>query len=591
MPTHDTARLTAELGTVLASLGIVTDAQWRQAVTRAGGDAHLPAALDILTRTPAAWATAAGVRSSALTAHQIKQIDRCLAEDAVPRLHRALKWNGYYVLDPVGKGGMGVVYQGWDVENERFVAIKRTHRESPEVAKRLRREAKLQLALEHPNIAKLFSLEPYQQTELLIMEYLPGNTLSEVIRKRGPDKPLPWPFVAEMAALMCDALAHAHGNNPRAVTVVHRDIKPGNIMLMRQKADGEEKYVPKLLDMGLAKAVGGPENDADGTADTPSARAGVSVDEPLTRQFQILGTPEYMAPEQWEGGLAALPESDVYCLGGTLVYALTGEVPFPGVNKGNKMTYFAEMCHKHTADPRPSARARRADVPAEFDRLLQQMMAVAPSHRGAPARLRDQFNALLAAQPGPRPSPSKSGKIAPRSAILPPPSGIRDKSEQPARARRGGPAFAADAPPGAADGDDRPTTSARPGPTVRAPAAAPRAIDDVDDSDLEVVSTARSASERVDDDGDDAPILGRATKLFDPSRDGERTRAETVERIAEWFRGVVRPDRHPVQFGLIVIVLAAVGFAASWGLAAFVAVLLGLAVGFAYAAQGRADDD
>ena len=597
MSVQDSVRLAAELGNALSGLGVVTDSQWQQALNRAGGDTQLPTALDILTRTPAAWAKsedAGGVRSSALTAHQIKQINRCLSEDAISRLHRALKWNGYYILDPIGKGGMGVVYKGWDVEQKRFVAIKRTHRESPEVAKRLRREAKLQLSLEHSNIAKLFSLEKYFKTELLIMEYLPGNTLSEVLQKRGRDKPLPWPFVAEMAALMCDALGHAHGNNPRSVTVVHRDIKPGNIMLMRQKTAGGEKYVPKLLDMGLAKSM----------VDESGGQDAATVDEPLTRQFQILGTPEYMAPEQWEGGLAALPESDIYCLGGTLVYALTGKVPFPGVNKGNKMTYFAEMCHKHSADPRPSVRATRPDVPPEFDRLLQQMMAVAPSHRGTPARLRDQFNALIASQSGVRPSPSKSGKINPKSAIMPP-SGSYPK-EPVARSSHpsGSDDESAFGPIGGHD-NDPPSSPSRAGMSARTPVA-PRHIDDIDDSDMEVVSTARkTASERIDDDDDDddvdsgpsrrrrtsVGIGGRAKKLFDPSHAGERTRKELFERVGDWFRGTIRPDRHPVQFVIVLAAIVGIGFGYSWGLAAFVAVLLGLAVGFAYAALGRPDGD
>ncbi|MCZ2341146.1 MAG: serine/threonine protein kinase [Bacteroidales bacterium] len=589
----DSTPIILELGQALADSGILTEAQWAQAVARAGGDhAELSVVLDILTRTPAAWAPhegVGGVRTMALSKHQLKQIERGLKENALPKLGRALRWNNYFILDPIGKGGMGTVYKGWDVEAKHYVAIKRTHRDSAEVRKRLKREAKLQLALDHANIAKLFSLEKYGSTDLLVMEYLPGNTLSEVVQKRGREKPLPWQFIAEIAAAILDALGHAHGNNPRGVTVVHRDIKPGNIMLMRVKTGSGEKYVPKLLDMGLAKSLGG--NDAAPGPDM------VSVDEQLTRQFQILGTPEYMAPEQWEGGLAALPESDVYCLGGTLYYALVGEAPFSGVNKGNKMTYFAEMCHKHSADPRPSVRVKRPDIPIEVDRLLQQMMAIAPSHRGTTSRLRDQFQALLEAA-------TPSAGFAARSVGGPKSTAPTARSSQPE------PAVAyqfADPEPVA---PVRPATPAPPKPKLRA-------IDDLDDSNLEVVSMAAPATrgktprrqekmedtedtDEEDDDGVSQPISrrisqnavsNRAQRLLDPSREGEQQRQAFGEAIVAWLCGLIRPDQQPISVALVVLILAALGWFVGWGLAAFATVILMMAVGFAYTARNRPSDE
>lgn len=588
-----------ELGRALAESGILTEIQWNQAVTRAGEGAELSVILDILTRTPAAWAPhegVGGVRTMALSKHQLKQIERCLKENILPKLGRALRWNNYFILDPIGKGGMGTVYKGWDVEAKRYVAIKRTHRDSAEVRKRLKREAKLQLALDHANIARLFSLEKYGATDLLVMEYLPGNTLSEVVQKRGREKPLPWQFIAEIAAALLDALGHAHGNNQRGVTVVHRDIKPGNIMLMRVKTGGVEKYVPKLLDMGLAKSLGGN--------DTASGHDMVSVDEPLTRQFQILGTPEYMAPEQWEGGLAAQPESDVYCLGGTLYYALVGEAPFTGVNKGNKMTYFAEMCHKHSADPRPSVRAKRPDIPIEVDRLLQQMMAVAPSHRGTTSRLRDQFQALLDAATPPTGTAARSVSGPKSTVSTAPRSANNESSATYAFAQSESSSVSASPPP-------RPVAPSPPKPKLRA-------IDDLDDSDLEVVSMASPATNRnkqritnthvvdeddVDDDDDVedtqpknrrtgfGAVSNQAHKFLDPSREGEQQRQALGEAIVEWLCGLIRPDKQPISVAVVVLILVALGWVVNWGLAAFVAVILLMAIGFAHTARHRPSDE
>lgn len=587
------------LGKALSESGVLTEAQWSQAVSRAGGEtAQLPVILDILTRTPAAWAPhegVGGVRSMALSKHQLKQIERSVKENALPKLGRALRWNNYFILDPIGKGGMGTVYKGWDIEAKRYVAIKRTHRDSAEVRKRLKREAKLQLSLDHDNIARLFSLEKYGSTDLLVMEYLPGNTLSEVVQKRGREKPLPWQFIAEIAAPLLDALGHAHGNNDRGVMVVHRDIKPGNIMLMRVKVGGVEKYVPKLLDMGLAKSLGGN--------DTGAGDHMVSVDEPLTRQFQILGTPEYMAPEQWEGGLAALPESDIYCLGGTLYYALVGEPPFTGVNKGNKMTYFAEMCHKHSADPRPSVRVKRPDIPIEVDRLLQQMMAVAPSHRGTTTRLRDQFRALLeAASPAGKPSAgtaARSGSSPQSASAVSTPSTHNEAT----------PVYQFAQHDSTNTSQSRPT--ANPATSRGQPRPALRAIDKLDDADLEVVSMSprstrgnRQREDEIEEDDDTVEdtrsvsqrtglntVGNRAQKFFDPSRDGERQRQAMGEAFIEWLCGLLRPDRQPISVAMVVLTLGLLGWFVAWGLTAFLTVVLLMAVGFAHTAHNRPTDD
>jgi serine/threonine protein kinase len=618
MDTGNSAIAPDDLGKTLQQLGLVSESQWQQALARAGQDGKLSVVLDILTRTPAIWAPAeTGIRSTALTAHQVRQIERCLKENALPKLPRLLRWNNYFILDPIGKGGMGVVYKGWDVEHRRYVAIKRTHRDSPEVRKRLKREAKLQQFLDHPNIAKLYSREKYGNTDLLVLEYLPGNTLAEIVHKRGREKPLPWQFVAEMAADLLDALDHAHGNNRRNVTIIHRDIKPGNIMLMRQKVQGVDKYIPKLLDMGLAKSMA--------TDDQPAAARMVSVDEQLTRQFQILGTPEYMAPEQWEGGLSAIPESDIYCLGGTLFFALTAEAPFQGVNKGNKMTYFAEMCHKHSAEPRPSVRKKRPDVPVEIDRLLQQMMAVPPSHRGKCLELRDRFRELLSSlapvssHTGPASSRPVAG-AAPPSGRLPASasgpasqSARSDRTSAPASTEADSmdplaqPESAVSSAVASSRSSDRqarsPASSARM-PRSDSPVRSPRPLPKIDDEELEAISVRPGSGDDVDDDEAAARPLSarrlpsvkldalsdRAKILFDPSREGEREREATIGALLAWLRGLIRPARQPISVTIIVAVLGLTAAFLSVSLAVFLAIVLLMAIGFAFVSQPRRDD-
>src|SRR5262249_7428990 len=154
-----------------------------------------------------------------------------------------------------------------------------------------------------------------------------------LVKRRGPGKPLPWRAAAEWAAALLDALAYAHGENGSGKCVVHRDIKPSNVMLLKTP----ERYVPKLLDMGLAKSVGGGATTAG---------------ENLTLHYQVVGTPEYMAPEMWDGAAHARPASDVYSLGSTLYYALTGQPPF---GSAPSMKDIPALCLKHSGDPRPSA--------------------------------------------------------------------------------------------------------------------------------------------------------------------------------------------------------------------------------------------
>jgi serine/threonine protein kinase len=220
---------------------------------------------------------------------------------------------GPYVIEsPAGAGGMGEVYQARDTRLERTVAIKilPSHL-SGQAALRQRfdREAKTISGLQHPNICALFDVGHENGTDYLVMEYLEGETLAERL-KRGP---IPQPELLRFAVQIAEALdaAHRHG-------VIHRDLKPGNVMLTRTGV--------KLLDFGLAKVAQGPEEKQSSLT---QAATGEHASDPLTAKGTILGTYQYMSPEQLEGEETDA-RSDIFSLGAVLYEMATGRRAFEG---------------------------------------------------------------------------------------------------------------------------------------------------------------------------------------------------------------------------------------------------------------------
>ena len=190
------------------------------------------------------------------------------------------KLGHFEILSKIGEGGMGEVYRARDTRLDRTVAVKvlPPHLSNqPELRERFEREARTISSLNHPNICTLFDVGRQDETEFLVMEYLEGETLADRLRKG----PLPLEQAFAIAIAIADALDNAH-----RLGVVHRDLKPGNIMLT---ASG-----PKLLDFGLAKVAAGPAVQTQGLSQLPTAAA-------LTIKGTILGTLQYMPPEQLEG--------------------------------------------------------------------------------------------------------------------------------------------------------------------------------------------------------------------------------------------------------------------------------------------------
>ena len=213
----------------------------------------------------------------------------------------------YEILAPLGAGGMGEVYRARDTRLDRTVAVKilPAHlSDKPAAKERFEREARAISSLNHPNICHLYDVGSQDAIGYLVMEYLEGETLADRLRKG----PLPLEQVLRHGVDICEGLEKAHRTG-----VVHRDLKPGNIMLTKSGA--------KLMDFGLAKPT-----TATSTAASSSL---MTMAQPLTAEGTLVGTFQYMSPEQVEGKEAD-GRSDIYALGAVLYEMVTGKRAFEG---------------------------------------------------------------------------------------------------------------------------------------------------------------------------------------------------------------------------------------------------------------------
>jgi serine/threonine protein kinase len=216
----------------------------------------------------------------------------------------------YEIQSPLGAGGMGEVYRARDSRLARTVAIKVLPEhlsENPEARERLDREARAISSLSHPNICHLYDVGQQDGISFLVMEYLEGETLADRLRKGS----LPIEQVLKCGIEICEGLERAHRNG-----VVHRDLKPGNIMLTKSGA--------KLMDFGLAKPAVPPSPPRSGLTQTLA-----TPQHPLTAEGMVVGTFQYMSPEQVEGKEADA-RSDIFALGAVLYEMVTGKRAFEG---------------------------------------------------------------------------------------------------------------------------------------------------------------------------------------------------------------------------------------------------------------------
>ncbi len=268
-------------------------------------------------------------------------------------LQRGSRLGPYEIIRPLGAGGMGEVFEAKDTRLDRRVAVKvlPPHLSSdPHLRQRLEREAKAISALSHPHICTLFDIGREEKTDFLVLEYLEGESLAERLRKGA----LPLDELLTVAVQITDALDKAH-----RAGIVHRDLKPGNVMLTKSGA--------KLLDFGLAKA------DTPATEATNDLTSSPTMSQPLTAVGTIMGTFQYMAPEQLEGSEADV-RSDLFALGATLHEMATGQAAFSGATQASLI---GSILHERP----PMVSSVVVDVPPALDRVIEVCLAKDPDQR------------------------------------------------------------------------------------------------------------------------------------------------------------------------------------------------------------------
>ncbi len=263
----------------------------------------------------------------------------------------------YCDLEWIGGGGMADVYRAREPEmGDRTVAIKipKTDYDTDRAKRRFEREIAASARLQHENAVRAYHRGDAGGRPYLVMEFVAGRKLSELVR---PDSPLSPKRVARILLGIARGLAHSAQRG-----VVNRDIKPDNVLL------AEPDETPKILDYGLALLA--------------------AVEEQVTRSGALLGTPNYAAPEQARDPHAVTIAADIYSLGCTAVYCLTSRPPFRGRD-------VIEVLRLHAEAPRPSLRAQRPDVSEAFDQLIQSMMAIDPHQRPSPEQVSQALQAML----------------------------------------------------------------------------------------------------------------------------------------------------------------------------------------------------
>ena len=262
-------------------------------------------------------------------------------------LHPGTTLGPYEIQAPLGAGGMGEVYKARDTRLDRTVAIKvlPEHVASdPDLKKRFEREAKTVAALSQPNICPVFDVGNQDGIDFLVMEYLEGETLAQRLEKGA----LPLDQALQIAIEIADALDKAHRQG-----IVHRDLKPGNIMLTKTGA--------KLLDFGLAKL------RPSGTVGAEGFSAAATQSEPLTGKGTLLGTLQYMGPEQLDGREADA-RTDLFAFGAILYEMVTWKKAFEGEGQ-------ASLIHAIMGVDPPAMSTIQSMTPPALDHVVKTCLA------------------------------------------------------------------------------------------------------------------------------------------------------------------------------------------------------------------------
>ena len=267
-------------------------------------------------------------------------------------------WERYEIVEFLGEGGMGRVFKARDPKLDRLVALKFILGDSPEQSRRLLHEATLNARVKHPNVCEVYEVGEVEGKPYIAMEFLDGSTLDEAAAGMSLEDKL----------TVLIAVAHALDSAHRA-GLIHRDVKPANIMVSRT-ADG---WLPKVMDFGLSREMAAPG---------------------LTQTGMMGGTPASVAPEQARGVSAELDcRADVYSLGATLYQLVVGRVPFDGPSS---MDVLMKVLHKEPVPPRREAPA----LPVDLETIILKCLDKTPERRYQSARtLADDLQRLLDGEP------------------------------------------------------------------------------------------------------------------------------------------------------------------------------------------------
>jgi uncharacterized protein (TIGR03067 family) len=350
--------------------------------TGAGGSASgLAAAVSVPVSPPAPTDGGAGSHSEHSATILLPESGEALTDELPPEL---VDHPRYRIVGRIGQGGMGSVYRAEHRLMDRTVAVKLINPHlvrHPQAVERFRREVRAAARLSHPNIVAAYDAEQAGDAHFLVMEFVEGTDLDSVVKSRGP---LPVAEACECIRQAAIGLQHAHDKG-----MVHRDIKPHNLM---RAADGQVR----ILDFGLAGFATAIEQDGDDSTAPTRKGSGSSMADGditaggnasdsipthlthaaahLTRMGSVMGTPDYIAPEQAIDAHAADIRADIYSLGCTLFYLLTGRPPF---HEGNVV----DKLKAHASVTPPSVNKLRKDVPAPVAEIVTRMLAKKPGDR------------------------------------------------------------------------------------------------------------------------------------------------------------------------------------------------------------------
>jgi serine/threonine protein kinase len=280
--------------------------------------------------------------------HRHRKLTRFQIQSVYQGKTKGLVLGNYVVLDKIGQGGMGHVYQAQHRRMKRVVALKvlpSAVAKSEKSVERFQREVEAAARLSHPHVVTAYDADQADGVHFLVMEYVAGADLSALVRREGP---LPVATALDYVLQAARGLAYAHAQG-----VIHRDIKPSNLLL-------DPQGTVKILDLGLARF----QRDLEAGSDAPA----------LTQTGQLMGTVDFIAPEQAMDTRTADARSDIYSLGCTLFYLITGRAVYPTGS-------FAQKVVAHMTHAIPSLSDLRDEVPAELDTVFQRLVAKRPEER------------------------------------------------------------------------------------------------------------------------------------------------------------------------------------------------------------------